>query len=285
MRYKSKKRAVLKFEADAIIASFFEHFFASDHGGIECEVMVAVVWKCQSSYDETVNPLAVCHTSYSELSRVCKIDWRKVRRTLEELERLKYIKIQQKEKSMYIMCSIPKVYKEDTTKMSHSESKEEKQRRKILSPAPPFLIKEEKPKEEKGVGKEESTHTNFATLSEPFEVRKQRFMESIKPYVEKYGADLCNEFFGHWTEPTQDGLLMRFELQKTWNVGVRLSKWRRTEWDDRKRVRKSISTISESVREEIEQERERVRRERNERAKNAATPEQIRKILGDKCVI
>ncbi len=285
MRNKGKKSPIRKFEADTIIASFFEQFFARDHGGIECEVMVAVVRKCQSSYDEIVNPLAVCHTSYSELSRVCKIDWRKVRRTLEELERMKYIKIQQNEKSIYIMCSTPKAYKENTTKMSHSESKEEKQRRKSLSPAPPFPIKEEKEKEEKGVGKEESTHTNFASLSESFEVRKQRFMESIKPYVEKYGADLCNEFFGHWTEPTQDGLLMRFELQKTWNVGVRLSKWRRTEWDERKRVRKGKSTISESVREEIEQERERVRRERNERAKNAATPEQIREILGDKCII
>ena len=59
------------------------------------------------------------------------------------------------------------------------------------------------------------------TLSE----RRKKFQESISPYIEEYGVDMCNDFFEYWTEATPNGKKMKFELQKTWDVKRRLSRW------------------------------------------------------------
>lgn len=54
---------------------------------------------------------------------------------------------------------------------------------------------------------------------------KEEFMESIKPYSDKYDRDLLNDFFEYWTEPNKSGTHMRWELEKTWDIGRRLARW------------------------------------------------------------
>ena len=61
-----------------------------------------------------------------------------------------------------------------------------------------------------------------ATLS-----RKERFYQSLVPYVEKYGAAMIREFFDYWSETNRSGTLMRFEQQPTWETPRRLSTWAR----------------------------------------------------------
>lgn len=63
------------------------------------------------------------------------------------------------------------------------------------------------------------------------EIRKERFKESIAGYVEKYGRDMLNAFFKYWTEPNTSNTKMRFELEKTWSVDLRLSNWARNNKD------------------------------------------------------
>jgi DNA replication protein DnaD len=58
-----------------------------------------------------------------------------------------------------------------------------------------------------------------------FNNRKNKFKESIKPFVLKFGKDMCNDFFAYWTEPNKSKTKMKFEMQKTWDVNLRLSKW------------------------------------------------------------
>lgn len=57
------------------------------------------------------------------------------------------------------------------------------------------------------------------------EKNKEEFKESIKPYLEKYDRDLLNDFFEYWTEPNKSGTRMRFQLEKTWDIGRRLARW------------------------------------------------------------
>ena len=57
------------------------------------------------------------------------------------------------------------------------------------------------------------------------EKNKEEFKESIKPYLEKYDRDLLNDFFQYWTEPNKSGTRMRFQLEKTWDIGRRLARW------------------------------------------------------------
>ena len=59
-----------------------------------------------------------------------------------------------------------------------------------------------------------------ATLS-----RKERFYQSLVPYVEKYGAAMIREFFDYWSETNRSGTLMRFEQQPTWETSLRLVTW------------------------------------------------------------
>ena len=57
------------------------------------------------------------------------------------------------------------------------------------------------------------------------EKNKIKFIETLEPYKKQYGADMLNAFFKYWTEPNPSKTKMRFELEKTWDVGLRLSNW------------------------------------------------------------
>jgi len=49
--------------------------------------------------------------------------------------------------------------------------------------------------------------------------------ESIQPYIEKYGKEMCSNFFLYWSEPNRLKTKLRYEMQKTWDVSRRLSIW------------------------------------------------------------
>lgn len=59
-----------------------------------------------------------------------------------------------------------------------------------------------------------------ATLS-----RKERFYESLVPFVEKYGKEMIREFFDYWSEMNKSQTKMRFEQQPTWETSLRLVTW------------------------------------------------------------
>ena len=59
-----------------------------------------------------------------------------------------------------------------------------------------------------------------ATLS-----RKERFYESLVPFVEKYGAAMIREFYDYWSEMNKSQTKMRFEQQPTWETSLRLVTW------------------------------------------------------------
>lgn len=60
-------------------------------------------------------------------------------------------------------------------------------------------------------------------------LRKNEFYESLVPFIEKYSKDMIDNFFNYWSEFNRSGTKMRFELQKTWEVSLRLSTWARRE--------------------------------------------------------
>ena len=55
--------------------------------------------------------------------------------------------------------------------------------------------------------------------------RKLKFAESLKIYLDSYGKDLMNDFFKYWTEPNKTNTKLKFELEKTWSVKLRLERW------------------------------------------------------------
>lgn len=59
------------------------------------------------------------------------------------------------------------------------------------------------------------------------EIRKKDFYDSLSQYVTEYGKQTVREFFDYWTEPTNSGKKMKFELERTWDSKLRLNTWRR----------------------------------------------------------
>ena len=57
------------------------------------------------------------------------------------------------------------------------------------------------------------------------EQRKQAFYELLLPYREQYDASLLEDFFSYWTEVNRSNTKLRFELERTFEVGKRLARW------------------------------------------------------------
>lgn len=55
--------------------------------------------------------------------------------------------------------------------------------------------------------------------------RQKEFYNSLRPYVERYGKDMIRAFYDYWTEPNRSGSKMKFELQRTWDLALRLGTW------------------------------------------------------------
>lgn len=73
--------------------------------------------------------------------------------------------------------------------------------------------------------KKESVEKKSAAFAATLKERKSKFYEQLTYYVAKYGVDTVRAFFEFWTETTQDGTRMRFETERTWETGYRLSRW------------------------------------------------------------
>lgn len=57
------------------------------------------------------------------------------------------------------------------------------------------------------------------------EERKKAFTEALRPYLEKYGRDMLNDFFQYWTQSGENDAKMYFEKQKTFQIPNRLALW------------------------------------------------------------
>lgn len=88
-------------------------------------------------------------------------------------------------------------------------------------------VKEEDIIKKKEVEEKETNKRTATVVATNLEGRKREFYDSLVPYVEKYGRDMVRDFYDFWSEENRSHTKMRFELQKTWEVGRRLGYWYR----------------------------------------------------------
>lgn len=55
--------------------------------------------------------------------------------------------------------------------------------------------------------------------------RMNEFYESLTPFVELYGKEMLRQFYNYWIEPNKSRTKMRYEMEKTWDLKLRLAKW------------------------------------------------------------
>lgn len=65
------------------------------------------------------------------------------------------------------------------------------------------------------------------TTTDDMELRKEKFYQSLVPYVAKYGKDMVRAFYDYWTEKTLGGRKMRFEKQQAFEISKRLATWQK----------------------------------------------------------
>jgi len=59
--------------------------------------------------------------------------------------------------------------------------------------------------------------------------RRERFKAKLKPFVEVYGREMMNAFYAYWSELNKSGTKMRWELEKIWQLNLRLSRWEKNQ--------------------------------------------------------
>ena len=102
------------------------------------------------------------------------------------------------------------------------------------------------------------------TTTDDMELRKEKFYQSLVPYVTKYGKDMVRAFYDYWTEKTYGGRKMRFEKQQAFEISKRLSTWQKNDLSyanrDNTRFGQSGSTRAERDAEFLAHVREKMSR-------------------------
>lgn len=57
------------------------------------------------------------------------------------------------------------------------------------------------------------------------EIRKIHFYESLKHFVEIYPKEMIRDFYDYWSEANKTKTKMKYELQKTFEISLRLKTW------------------------------------------------------------
>lgn len=70
--------------------------------------------------------------------------------------------------------------------------------------------------------------------------------EQIEPFKNSYAPSLIEDFTLHWIETDEKGT-QRWQLEKTWDVNLRLQKWKRQseKWDYKESQRSQIKKVEE----------------------------------------
>lgn len=102
------------------------------------------------------------------------------------------------------------------------------------------------------------------TTTDDMELRKEKFYQSLVPYVAKCGKDMVRAFYDYWTEKTYGGRKMRFEKQQAFEISKRLATWQKHDLSyanrDNTRIGQSGSTRAERDAEFLAHVREKMSR-------------------------
>ena len=89
--------------------------------------------------------------------------------------------------------------------------------------------KENSPDTPKEKNKIKNPHKHARAKTETLEQRRQDFIGQLEPFADIYGREMTDAFANYWTEPNRSLSRMRFELQRTWCLSMRLATWARNE--------------------------------------------------------
>jgi len=107
---------------------------------------------------------------------------------------------------------------------THSERNANVMRTQCETDATAML--ERKGKEIKEINKENIIVAKATSTKKSFEERRKDFAIQVQSFKDKYEKDLLAKFFSYWVEPNKPKTKMKFELEKTWDLSMRIARWK-----------------------------------------------------------
>ena len=184
----------------------------------------------------------------------------------------KFVKFQYGELNPNVRAhaSVIKILKENKLKVSKG----------LVKGLPHLKDKDQYKYKDKVKNKEKENNVEFDEILDikqdenKFEIRRIKFINELnKEFHKKYTKELRRAFFEYWTEPNKSKTKMRFELEKTWDTGRRLARWANNSFNKQQDIRSYDSDVELKKTEKLKEQMEQV-------AKDAADPEEVKKILG-----
>ena len=118
--------------------------------------------------------------------------------------------------------------------------------------------------------------------------KTEAFKNQVFEFKTKYDLDMLKAFIDYWSEPNKSMTKLLYELQKTWDIERRLSRWARNNntFDSKQspsQKYKQNGSLDEEIsarNSKIAKQSKRFRRYIKEAKKSAATPSEIGQIIG-----
>ncbi len=60
--------------------------------------------------------------------------------------------------------------------------------------------------------------------------KQDQFLQTLQAYSNEYSKELIESFFEYWKEPNKSKTKMRFEMQDTWDLQLRLTRWEKNNY-------------------------------------------------------
>ena len=124
--------------------------------------------------------------------------------------------------------------------------------------------------------KEKEGQTSFSPTPDlnSFALRKQKFYDSLTPYIGQYPEEMIDEFFKYWSEANRSRTKMKYENESTWELSLRLARWAKNDGKYTVKFRPSQSSPPDPLRkqrmEEARQIEQKEREHREAQRKKAA---------------
>lgn len=151
-------------------------------------------------------------TSLGKLSTIIGAGKQVVRTCLSKLIKMQLIEVNtERLYSIITICNYDDYFEAEVNKPKDELKNEDTK--------PVEAPKEDKPKK---------TKEEIAAATEK---RKKKFGQDLVPYVATYGKDMIRKFYDYWSETNKSKTMMRCEIEKTWDLNLRLQNWARRNKD------------------------------------------------------
>ena len=113
-------------------------------------------------------------------------------------------------------------------------------------------------------------------------IRAGKFKEQVLEFQSKYDLDMLEEFISYWTEPNKSKTKLKYQMEATWDLSRRLTRWSSTNFQSNKPINQNgkVDEATSGRYQNLAEQSKRFRSYMAQAEDTAADPVDIKQILG-----